>query len=157
MAKKWTPRDPDIPRKEHVERCKTLEAENARLKAAADRASDIQRLLNDTADARNLLEQALEKSQQLVASLEAAVALQRQRADSNFVYWQDENLLVKELREKLSKVQSEPALIDQLTMERNSFQRQLDKCLGWIAKADGKGPFDAPEPDAGYPFYNGSR
>lgn len=113
-------------------------------------------LLEESNQAKALLQEALDKSAELVAHLENEVREQAKRANNNYDWWQEEKLVVKDLRKQLAEVQGQAGLIAKLTGDRNNLQSRLDQCLGWIAKASNKGPFDIESPLQAIRFTTGA-
>lgn len=124
--------------------------------AEAPNKGHVQRLM-ESEEARRLLQEALDKSGELVASLEGKLADAEKLTAQYKNWWRMEQEHVSDLRLTLAERKAQPARIEGLINERDGLQRRLDQCLGWIAKSQNKGPFETCEPDAGYPFNNGSR
>lgn len=118
---------------------------------------DVLRLLNENLAAKALLQEALDKSAELVAHRENEVREQAKRANNNYDWWQEEKLVVKDLRKRLEGAERNERRVIELTNDRDALQRRLDKCLGWIARAQDKGPYGASDDDPAFPFNNGSR
>lgn len=124
--------------------------------AEAPNKGHVQRL-TESERANTLLQEALAKSGELVASLEAKVELLQKEVADVRKWWRQDQDTVGELRERLAAVKREPELMASLSHQRDTLQRQLDKCLGWIARAQDKGPYGASDDDPAFPFNNGSR
>jgi len=138
---------------------------------AKSRFSRITESPTKSEEARKLLQEALAKSGELVASLEgrlkvATAEKEEMGADlkRTHCYWQED-------REELNKVRAERNnyrdAVDHLNMkvggileERNNFRDQLNRALGWIDHARGFGPGDAEEQGADFaevPDFNRAR
>ena len=118
---------------------------------------NLRHLLGECGKSKALLQEALDKSAELVASLEAKVELLQTEVADTRRWWGQEKDTVKRLKDELIERNDQSSRIVDLINHRDALQRRLDQCLGWIAKSQNKGPFETCEPDAGYPFNNGSR
>ena len=127
-----------------------LEREAAIGLQAMQKASDLQRILDETAEARNLLEEAVNKSSILVATLEEKLNAAEMDAAKHRRWWQEEQDVKRLLQEKMMAMTDQSSVIADLIALRDDLRRQLNQCLGWIAKAQGHGPFGAVQ-DAGTP------
>lgn len=103
----------------------------------------------------DLLRRTLKASEVLVASLEGRLKETKAQLDTTLQYW-------KEDREELGRVRADrndlQGGVDLLTSnlgdileERNALRDRLNRALGWIDHAQGKGP-DVNVPEAGPDF-----